>query len=223
MTMISQLNALLMFEFKNAYLRPDGIWGGVMCFLLILLVMPFTLEASRYDLSTLGVMMIWVAIIPAILLGSNFLFSSDLEDGFFDRYLMMNISFEWIFLIKICVLFISIIIPLLCSLPLAIILFSIHLEYAYKLLIGLLVSLPAITFFTGFSALLSLHTKMGHILTFVITIPLIIPSIIFGAGIVYVDTPIIDAIKLPLIFSLLSILMTVPASGFLYKELYHYY
>lgn len=221
--MISQLNALYCFEFKNAYMRPDSMWGGVLCFLLILMIMPFTLDISKNDISNFGPMMIWVAIIPSILLGANGLFLADLDDGFMDRYLIMDLRFEWIFIIKICVLLCSIILPLLCALPIAILLFSMPLEQAYRLGVGLVCSLPAIAFFTGFSALLSLHTKMGHLLTFIITIPLIIPSIILGAGIIYIDGELLQVIKLPIIFSLFSILMTVPASNFLYKQLYHYY
>jgi ABC-type transport system involved in cytochrome c biogenesis permease component len=95
------------------------------------------------------------------------------------------------------------------------------LDIVIKLYLGLLTSLPAIVFFTGFGSLLSLQGRMGHVLTFVITIPLIIPAIILGAGIVYTHEPLNSVIQLPIIFSLISILITVPASGYLYKQVYY--
>jgi heme exporter protein B len=164
--------------------------------------------------------MIWVAIIPAILTASNRIFSDDIQDGFFDRFVLMNISMAFVFIVKIIVLYVFVIIPALFILPFLSILFNMSVDLTYRLLCGLLCCLPAIAFFTGFGTLLSLHGKIGHILTFLVVIPLIIPAIILGAGVVYTTEPIISAIKLPIIFSLIAILITVPASNFLYHELY---
>jgi len=63
---------------------------------------------------------------------------------------------------------------------------------------------------------------MGHLLTFILVIPLIVPAIILGAGLVYTSDSVIDFIKFPIIFSLIAILITVPAGGFVYKQLYQY-
>lgn len=220
--MIQQLFYLLRFELKQAYLRPDGVWGGLLCFILTLIIMPFTIKVDVYTISAFAPTMIWVAIIPAILTASNRIFSDDIDDGFIDRYFLMNLSFSFIFIIKIFVLYVFVIIPALCIIPIMAILFSVPFEVLIRLIIGLLCSLPAIAFFTGFGSLLSLHTKFGHILTFVTVIPLIIPAIILGSGLVYGNDLVVNLIKLPIIFSLISILITVPAGGFLYKELYNY-
>jgi heme exporter protein B len=218
--MTKQLLYLLWFELKNAYLRPDGVWGGMLYFLLTLMIMPFTLKITDANITNLAPTMIWVAIIPAILTASNRIFSDDIHDGFIDRFVLMNISVSFVFIIKIMVIYIFIIIPSLCTLPILSILFHIPVDITYRLFWGLLCCLPAIAFFTGFGTLLSLHGKVGHILTFLIVIPLIIPAIILGAGIVYTSAPLSVALKLPIIFSLISVLVTVPASHFLYLELY---
>lgn len=218
--MRKQLLYFLYFELKNAYLRPDGIWGGMLYFLLTLIIIPFSCKISNTPIHTIAPTMIWVAIIPAILTASNRIFSDDLDDGFFERFPLMNISFAFIFIIKIIVLWLCVIIPALATLPVLSLLFDISQTVTYKIFIGLICGLPAIAFFTGFGTLLSLHSKLGHILTFAIVIPLIIPAIILGAGIVYATAPLMQTIKLPIIFSLMSVLMTVPASSFLYRELY---
>lgn len=220
--MTRQLLSLLRFELKTAYLRPDGVWGGLLYFFLTIIIMPFTLKIDTYTITHLAPTMIWVAIVPAILTASSRIFSDDIEDGFIDRYQLMNIAFEYIFVIKILVLYLFVIVPALCIIPIIAVLFSLSFDTTIKLLIGLLCAMPSVAFFTGFGALLAVHGKMGHILTFVIVIPLIIPAIILGAGLVYTTEPLIIAIKLPIIFSLIAILITVPASGFLYKELYSY-
>ncbi len=220
--MLQQLYFLLLFELKIAYLRPDGVWGGVLYFLLTLIIMPFTLNITDVNVTHIAPTMIWVAIIPAILTASSRIFSDDIEDGFIDRYMLANISFGFLFVIKILVLCIFVIIPALCITPIASILFDLPLNIMLKLLVGLCCTMPAIAFFTGFGALLAIHGKIGHILTFVIVIPLIIPAIIFGAGMVYTSEPLILAVRLPIIFSLIAVLLTVPASIFLYKEIYTY-
>ena len=99
--MVSQLLYFLLFEFKNASLRPDGVWGGVLYFLLTLIIMPFTLKITNYDLTQIAPTMIWVAIVPAILTASSRIFSDDCDDGFIDRYALMNVSWCFIFIIKI--------------------------------------------------------------------------------------------------------------------------
>jgi|GEM_PF-4183281 len=219
--MLKQLFTLLCFEIKLAFLDNEGIWGGLLYFLLTIIIMPFTLNIASYDLSQIATTMIWIAIIPTILISSSRLFLNDIEDGFIDRYLLMNISFEAIFLIKIVVLFISVTVPLLCVMPIIGFLFSVPFNILIKIYCGLLASLPAIIFFTGFGSLLSLQGRMSYLINFTIVIPLIIPSIILGAGVVYTTESLIVAMKLPIIFSLFSILITVPASGFLYQQLYH--
>lgn len=220
--MIHQLFSLLRFELKTAYLRPDGVWGGLLYFLLAIIIMPFTLKINTQTITYLAPTMIWVAIVPAILTASSRIFSDDTEDGFIDRYHLMNISFAFIFVIKIIVLYVCVVIPALCMIPIMSILFSLPYHITVKLIIGLACSLPAVAFFTGFGTLMSLHGKMGHIITFVIVIPLIVPAIILGAGLVYSTESMIGFIKLPIIFSLVSMLITVPASHFLYQELYRY-
>jgi len=191
-------------------------------FLLTLIIMPFTLNIAAFNLTDIAPTMIWVAIIPAILTSSSRLFSNDLDDGFIDRHYLMNITFELLFIIKICVLFICVILPLLCVIPIVALLFDLSLNSVIRIYAGLLSSLPAIAFFTGFGALLSIHAKMGHLLTFILVIPLIVPAIILGAGLVYTSDSVIDFIKFPIIFSLIAILITVPAGGFVYKQLYQY-
>jgi heme exporter protein B len=218
--MTRQLLYLLLFEFKNASLRPDGVFGGVLYFLLTLMIMPFTLKIANGNITHIAPTMIWVAIIPAILTASSRIFSDDCDDGFIDRYALMNLSWCFIFIIKIIVLFLFVIIPALCIMPILSILFSLPFDTTVKLMVGLVCSIPAVAFFTGFGALLSVHGKIGHIITFVIVTPLIIPAIILGAGVVYTTEPLIIAVKLPIAFSLIAILITVPAGGFLYKQLY---
>lgn len=220
--MFRQFFIFLYFELKLAFLSTEGMWGGIAYFLLSLMIMPFTLDIVDFDLVKIAPTMIWVSIIPAILISSNQLFIQDIEDGFIDRYPLMHIGYEMIFVAKICVMLIGVILPLLCIIPVASILFSMPSATLIRLYAGLIATMPAIAFFTGFGTLLSLHGRMGHLLTFIVVIPLIIPAIILGAGTVYSAQPLFEILKLPILFSLISILVTVPAGAFLYQQLSAY-
>lgn len=219
---ITRFLRLLSFELKMTFFNQGSVWVALMYFILSIMIVPFSLDSNLKYLHEFMPAFVWSSILPATLLGGIRLFVDDYEDGFIDRYALMNLNYEIIFLLKALVLMIGVLLPLIVILPLIGILFTIDSMTIFKLIIAFLTTAPAICFYAAFGSLLSVYTKVGYILTFIIVIPLIIPAVIFGCGILYGKQDIFSLIKLPLSFSMISVVISVIAGGYLYRQLLAY-
>ena len=81
----------------------------------------------------------------------------------------------------------------------------------------LIISSPGLLFFSAFGALLSVGLRNSGLVVFVLMLPLVLPAIIFGAAGCNTNELLSDAYKLPLAFSLFSVIVTTGFSGYLLK------
>ena len=190
-------------------------------FMLSVSLLPFLLE-PQYLFSRVMIAMIWVSFLPALIFGAEQLIAIDIQDGFIDRYFLMNVPHYMIVLSKMVSLFVFALMPILVFLPLVSLFFHLDFWAIASLFSGILVGAPCLIGFCVFGALISLNTRSGVFLSFITIFPLLVPAIIFGASVQIAPNTDHQALILLLIFSLISILVTVPASSFLYRQLHIY-
>lgn len=166
----------LMFRNTGALVQP------IVFFTIIALLFPFSLPAEVNLLQNIGGGVIWVAAVLATLLSLESMFHADYQDGTLEQALIHQRSLPAAMLGKVIAhwtatgLFLSLFSPILC------VTFNIPQEQIWVLFIGLLLGTPSLTLIGAIGAALTVTLRRGGVLIAVIILPLYIPILIFGAG-----------------------------------------
>lgn len=184
-------------------------------FLSICFIFPFTLSPEPEILRNIFPGVIWTALLLSSFISLNRLFQDDIEEGFSDRYMQLNLPNEALFFIKAVVFSFSRMLPLAFMIPFIGLLYTISLENMIDAVVVMMISAPSILFFGAFSALLTVYLKTAGIMIFILTFPLILPAVIFSAGGMLADYSLWDKLFLPLSFSLFSCSITTLLSPLL--------
>jgi len=166
----------LMFRNTSSLIQP------VVFFIIIALLFPFSLPAEDELLQRIGGGVIWVSAVLATMLSLESMFGSDYQDGTLEQMLIHPRSLSLAMLGKVLAhwsatgLILTLFSPLLC------ITFNIPNEQIWVLFAGLLLGTPSLTLIGAIGAALTVTLRRGGVLIAIIILPLYIPILIFGAG-----------------------------------------
>lgn len=166
----------LMFRNTSALIQP------LIFFIIIALLFPFSLPAENDLLQRIGGGVIWVSAVLATLLSLESMFHSDYQDGTLEQMLIHPRSLALAVLGKSLAhwtstgLLLSLFSPILC------ITFNIPTEQIWVLFISLLLGTPSLSLIGAIGAAITVTLRRGGVLIAIIILPLYIPILIFGAG-----------------------------------------
>ena len=166
----------LMFRNTGALVQP------LVFFIIVALLFPFSLPAETGLLQRIGGGVIWVSAVLATLLSLESMFHADYQDGTLEQAIIHHRSLTLAMLGKVAAhwsstgLILSLFSPLLC------ITFNIPNEQIWVLFVGLILGTPSLTLIGAIGAALTVTLRKGGVLIAIIILPLYIPILIFGAG-----------------------------------------
>lgn len=166
----------LMFRNTSSLIQP------LTFFIIIALLFPFSLPAENALLQRIGGGVIWVSAVLATMLSLESMFHSDYHDGTLEQMLIHPRSLPLAMLGKSLAhwsatgLILSLFSPVLC------LTFNIPSEQIWVLFGGLLLGTPSLTLIGAIGAALTVTLRRGGVLIAIIILPLYIPILIFGAG-----------------------------------------
>lgn len=166
----------LMFRNTSALVQP------LVFFIIIALLFPFSLPAEVSLLQKIGGGVIWVSAVLATLLSLESMFHADYQDGTLEQTLIHHRSLSAAMLGKAIAhwsatgLILTLFSPFLC------LTFNIPAGQIWVLFIGLLLGTPSLTLIGAIGAAITVTLRRGGVLIAVIILPLYIPILIFGAG-----------------------------------------
>ncbi|MEM6603387.1 MAG: heme exporter protein CcmB [Pseudomonadota bacterium] len=195
------------FELICALRKKADLLLPIFFFLTIAIIVPFTTHPDSASLQNFAVSLIWVSLLLTVFLSVGRLFTDDLQDGFADRYKLIPIPEEAIFLVKVLILILTRLIPLTFIVPFYGLFYMLSMTDILRIIIMLWISSPALMFFTAFGALLCVELKQSGIYIFILILPLMIPALIFGAAGCDSAVALSKAIQLPAAFSLFAALL----------------
>ena len=163
------------------------IWLPVAFFLLIATFFPFAVGPDAALLAETGGGIVWIAALLAALLPIDRLIRSDHEAGVFDQLAVRGISDEVIAAMRIMSHALSFGVPLLAALLPVAALLNLSAEKLASLAVGLAIACPAIASLAVMSAALTASLRGGSLIASLLVLPLAVPLLIFGAGML--DTP----------------------------------
>ena len=143
---------------------------------------PFAVGADTAALQAAGPGVMWIALALSSLLPMERLFQADLEDGTLDAYAGSGIGMEGIALAKTLAHWIATGIPLALMAPILWIMLQGAPEASGVVMGAALIGSLAFFFFGSVGAALAAGMRRGGLLIALVTLPLYVPTMIFGAA-----------------------------------------
>ena len=200
---MTALLALFGRELRRAW-GSGALWLPVLFFLLVATAFPFAVGPDAPLLARAGGGMVWVAALLAALLPIDRLIRPDRDAGVLDQLAVRGIADEVIAAVKIAAHAIGFGLPLLVALLPASALLAQDAARVETLAIGLAIAIPGLASLAVLSASLTAGFKGGNAIGGLLVLPLAVPMLIFGAGML--DPSGRGAIKL---LGAVSLLLTV--------------
>ncbi len=168
-------------------LRNSSAVGQPLClFVLIALLFPFSVPSdslvSNGVLTQMGGSVIWVAVLLALMLSLEAMFKDDLRDGLIEQWLIGDRSMPLAVLGKVAAHWCTTGLTLVIMAPLVAVTYALPWELFQVLVVSLLLGTPTILLIGAIGAALTVTLERSGLLITVVTLPLTIPVLIFGAS-----------------------------------------
>ncbi|MEM7299673.1 MAG: heme exporter protein CcmB [Pseudomonadota bacterium] len=177
--------AILKRDLALSLRAGGGLLTGVLFFLAVIVVVPFSIGPDLNLLARLGPAVLWIGALLASLLELERLFQADREDGSLDQMMLMATPLPVLVFAKAVAHWLITGLPLVLAAPL----FGLFLNMSSTAILAtsatLLVGTPAITFIGAVGAAITVTLPRGGLLIAILALPLTIPVLVFGVSAAY--------------------------------------
>ena len=173
--------ALLLRDLKLAFRAGGGFGLGLAFFLIVTVMVPFSVGPQSQLLSTIAPGVLWLGALLACLLSLDRLLALDWEDGSLDLLATAPLPLESTVTTKALAHWLTTGLPLVLAAPVLGVLLNLPGPGYLWLVISLLLGTPALSVIGTFGAALTVGLKRGGLLLSLLVLPLYVPTLIFGA------------------------------------------
>jgi heme exporter protein B len=173
--------ALLIRDLRLALRAGGGFGLGLAFFLILTVLVPFSVGPQSALLSTIAPGILWLGALLACLLSLDRLLALDFEDGTLDVLATAPLPLEAALAVKALAHWITTGLPLVLAAPFLGILLNLPQQGFVWLVVSLLLGTPALSMIGTFGAALTVGIKRGGLLMSLLVLPLYVPTLIFGA------------------------------------------
>lgn len=158
---------------------------------------PFGVGAEPTTLARIAPGLVWVMALLSVLLSLDRLFQSDYEDGSLDQILLSPQPLVLAVAAKITAHWLVAAVPLMIATPLLAVLLALDPALLPPLLLGMVLGTPTLAILGAIGAALALGARRGGVLLSLLVLPLYVPVLVFGVGVVEA-TAAGDGVRVPL-------------------------
>jgi len=162
--------------------QPRLLLNSCLFFLMIVTFFPLTMSPDRALLHTMAPGIIWIALLLAFFLSSEWLFQQDYDDGVIEQWMTSGYPLSLLVSAKISTHWVATIVPFLFFSPFMAILFKLSAHETLFLMISLLCGTPALLGICALAAAFGTGLQQKGMLMALILLPLTIPVMMFGSG-----------------------------------------
>ncbi|WP_037310012.1 heme exporter protein CcmB [Ruegeria halocynthiae] len=173
--------ALLLRDLKLALRAGGGFGLGLAFFLIVTVLVPFSVGPQSSLLSTIAPGVLWLGALLACLLSLDRLLALDWEDGSLDLLATAPLPLETVVTVKALAHWLTTGLPLVLAAPFLGVLLNLPVPGFLWLVVSLLLGTPAMSVIGTFGAALTVGLKRGGLLLSLLVLPLYVPTLIFGA------------------------------------------
>lgn len=182
--MISALFTLIRHEIIITMRQAYSWLTPLLFFVMVVCLFPLAVGPDKILLNKMAPGIIWVAALLAILMSMNQLFRKDAEEGNLDLWLLSPYPLTLLVACKILSHWIMHCLPLILVAPFLGLLLQLQLQEEIALFITLLLGTPVLCLLGAIGAALIVGIRGHGLLLPILIMPLYIPVLIFGTGIV---------------------------------------
>nr|WP_174825110.1 heme exporter protein CcmB [Ruegeria arenilitoris] len=172
---------MLLRDLKLAFRAGGGFGLGLAFFLIVTVLVPFSVGPQSSLLATIAPGVLWLGALLACLLSLDRLLALDWEDGSLDLLATAPLPLESVVTIKALAHWITTGLPLVLAAPVLGVLLNLPGPGFGWLVVSLLIGTPALSVIGTFGAALTVGLKRGGLLLSLLVLPLYVPTLIFGA------------------------------------------
>ena len=163
--------------------RPAELANPLVFFAIVIALFPLAVGPETQMLRTLSPGLIWVAALLAVLLSLENLFRSDFEDGSLEQWVVSPHPLAVLVLAKVFAHWLFSGLALVLLSPVLAIMLGLPADRVPILLASLLLGTPILSLLGAVGAALTVGLKRGGILLALLILPLYIPVLILGSGV----------------------------------------
>ena len=172
----------IFFRDLTVYFRYRGSWINPLFFILVVITLfSFGFGADNQALRVYSPSIIWVTALLAVLLSLDSLFKTDFDDGSLEQLILSSQSLYLSVLAKILAHWFVTGFPIVLATPLISLMLGVSLEVLPELSLGLLLGTGILSFIGAIGASLTVSLASGGLLLSLLSMPLYVPAMIFGA------------------------------------------
>lgn len=168
-------------DLRLAFRKPSQLLQPLMFFMIVATLFPLSLtpEMSRLRDAAPGVL--WIGALLSSLLALEFLFREDAVDGTLEQFALSGQSLTWMLFAKTCTHWLLTGLPLALAAPVAAGALGVPAGAMPGVVASLALGSFALSLVGAIGAGLTLGARRGGVLLSLLTLPLAVPILIFGA------------------------------------------
>ncbi|NNE56843.1 MAG: hypothetical protein HKN36_01930 [Hellea sp.] len=174
------MSAMLFRDLRIVYRDPRGWLASLIFFALFLSIFAIALDGEPERLAENAASAIWLGTIFSLMISFENIFDRDIQTGHFEQLSLSGINALSIVVSKMITGFITILLPILIVIPLAGILFNTEPAASAGIMMSVLFGAPALIAYSILSAALLAGQRNTGFLMILISLPFIVPVIIFA-------------------------------------------
>src|SRR4029078_6261979 len=168
-------------DLRLAFRKPSQLLQPLMFFMIVATLFPLTLtpEITRVRDAAPGVL--WIGALLSSLLALESLFREDAQDGTLEQFALSGQSLTWMLFAKTCTHGLLPGLPLALSTPIVAVPLGVPTEALWSVVASVALGSFALSLIGAISAGLTLGARRGGVLLSLLTLPLAVPILVFGA------------------------------------------
>lgn len=178
----SAFSAVFRRDMSMYWQGRGGALNPLLFFVMVVVLFPLGLDMRGADLSITFSGVVWMAVLLAVMFGAEGMFSDDYHDGSLQQMLISPTPVVVVIWARLLALWVAMVLPLLVLSPVVLLLYEVPSDLLPNLLIGLLLGTPVLVCISSLGASLTVGLGGSGLLMAVICLPLYVPVLIFGSG-----------------------------------------
>ncbi len=172
--------------------QPRDILFSALFFIMACLFFPLSLPVNHLLLQQLAPGIVWFSVTLAMLLSMDQIWQQDYDNGLMTQWYLMQHSLVKIVQAKILIHWLLVIISVLLILPILAIAYGLSISQTAVFFVSLIFGSLIIAYLTGLAAVFSLSMQQKGSVIALILLPLVLPVMVWGSGLVGLASQSID-------------------------------
>jgi len=182
--MLAVLQCMLTRDLLLAIRRLSDVLTTLFFFVIVVSLFPLGIGADMDTLRAIAPGVVWVAALLASMLALGRLFNEDFADGTLEQLILTPQPLALLVVSKVTAHWLVTGLPLVLIAPLLGLQYDLPADALWILVLSLLMGTPVLSLIGAIGAALTLGLRGGGVLISLLVLPLYVPVLIFGAGVV---------------------------------------